>query len=96
MRLPNNRESKPPSNSVDRSGLSSGFPSALNVSTGWSVFLMLAAPAEYVRAASFGPGCTPDAPYAARRRKLLICLNRKPLRGKKSSSDITHDRLPLG
>ena len=36
--------------------------------------------AEYVRSASFGPGCTPDAPFATRRRRLLIALKTLSLR----------------
>ena len=95
MRLPNSRESNPPPTRRERSGLRLSLPIALNVSIGASVFLMLAEFAEYVRSASFGPGCTPDAPFATRRRKLLIALKTLCF-GKKSSSDITHDRLAFG
>ena len=43
-------------------------------------------------AASVVPGCTPDAPYAVRRRSWL----RKFGRGKNDSSEITHERAAFG
>src|SRR4051794_24238117 len=91
----NNRESNPPSHSAERSGLRFGLPSWLYVSMGESVPLMLADDAENVFCASFAPGCTPEAPYAKRSRRLLTAP--KPIvRGKKFSSEITHEPCSFG
>ena len=48
--------------------------------------------AENVRSASVDPGCTPDWPYAERRRNGLTKLHF----GKNASSDMIHERLAFG
>src|ERR1051325_3225846 len=87
--------SKPVSSSEERSGLRLALPGWLAVRPGWSTS---AVPLRAVRATVAGvkvtrpcvaPGCTPLAPYAARKRNWLsheYC-------GKNDSSDAIHDRL---
>src|SRR5689334_24403999 len=69
-------ESKPPSNSVERSGLRSALPGWFAMRLGVSVpdvtvedFVgMLTVPAVYVTSAAVDPGWTPLAPNAERSR----------------------------
>src|SRR4051794_24624359 len=91
-RLLKTRMSKPPSNSVVRSGLRSALPSEFARRPGVSVPLMLTVGAVYVTNASVERGCVPEAPYAARTRNWLRKLNC----GKNGSSEAIHDRLAFG
>lgn len=67
--------SKPASVSAEYSGRRVAFPSAPSVTPGWSaVPEMVVANGEKKRRASVVPGIWPEAPYVARRRRVLSQL----------------------
>ena len=92
MRLSKAVMSKPSSSSVDRSGLSSRLPNVLKTTAGWSPASPRAVVDEKNWTASVVPGCTPEAPYALRRRNSLS----QPICGKNDSSDGIHDTEAFG
>src|SRR5437867_4966373 len=79
--------SNPNSTSLVRSGLSAGLPSPPIVMPGTSVLLMTTGVGLKNGNASVGPGCNPDAPYAAR----SFSDPSQPGVGKNGSSDTTHE-----
>src|SRR4029077_11914283 len=98
--LLNRRDSKTDSNSADFSGRSAGLPSALAMRPGVSVpvalpgvtVLIARVTALNVWSDVVAPGCTPDAPYALRRRSWSSQLKC----GKKFSSLMIHEALSFG
>src|ERR1700758_1095699 len=99
MRLFKARASNPASVSADSSGLRFGLPSALWRRPGVSVPDELTATTgtfvvvdANVTSADVAPGCTPEAPYALRRRSWSNHRNF----GKNDSSVISHDTLSFG
>src|SRR3954471_20496561 len=98
-RLFTTRVSNPPSNSADVSGFRSALPSELVRRPGVSVPPVACSVVGWfsdavwnVTSAAVGPGCTPDAPYAARTRNWLS----QEKCGKNDSSEASHDALSFG
>src|SRR5256885_1054463 len=100
MRRSNRSVSKPISASADVSGLRSALPGLLASNDGVSTlvvapvapFEMETEDAPNVWSAVVRPGCTPLAPYAARRRSELTQFHF----GKNDSSDAIQDALTFG